>query len=296
MDRIHAEIDEKVRTDEAIARFINHARMLAEKEQLHQELAECFLTEMRLMVRKEDKEKRQQFLESAIAAMKKALDATSVPKRRGHLMGELSALHHRLGKKPEAVSWLRRAGEIFEKAGDVFGLANFHGSMAEMHRDGDNGLDNEIASYRKVLELIEGRSFHHLAAGTRINLAHALRFRRDFEEAQSLLTEAEAICERHRMKDFITAIARNRSDIETELNAGQAASHTLPQLLWSLHQLLRYRPGNAVAYLGFWYFAWRTELMALLRAGPRSRSWLSRMTWVASWRSRKNSAIWPSIF
>jgi hypothetical protein len=117
--------------------------------------------------------------------------------------------------------------------------------------------------------LIEGRAFYHLAAGTRINLAASFRFRGDFDKALALLVEAEAICERHRLKDFIPAIARNRSDIETEQRAGQAASHTLPQMLCSLHQLLRYRPENAAAYLAFWYFAWKTELMAVFRSGPR---------------------------
>lgn len=268
MTRVQEEIAEKVRTHPDIRSLLDEAKALAEREQLQRELSECSLAEMHLMTREEDEEARQRFVESAIAALKRALEATGVPKRRGHLMGELSALYRRLEKKSEAASWLRRAGEVFKEAGDIFGLANFNGAMAEVHRVGGN-LDGEIAAYRRVLELIEGRSFHQLAAGTRINLAAALRFRRDFEEAQALLTEAEAICKRHRMKDFISAIARNRSDIETELNAGQAASHTLPQLLCSLHQLLRYKPENATAYLAFWYFAWKTELMALLRSGPR---------------------------
>jgi tetratricopeptide (TPR) repeat protein len=268
MTRVHEEIDQKVRNHPDVRSLLNEAKALAEKEQLHEELAECFLAEMHLLVKKEDKDAERQLVESAIGSLKKALEAASVPKRRGHVMGKLSGLYRELGKKTEAASWLRRAGEIFEKGGDVFGLANFQGSMAELHRS-EGRQEDEIASYRKVLELIEGRSFHHLAAGARINLAGALRFRRDFPETQALLTEAEAICDQHRLKDFITAIARNRSKIETELNAGQAASHTLPQLLCSLHQLLRYRPENATGYLAFWFFAWKTELMALLRSGSR---------------------------
>jgi len=268
LKRVHEEIAEKVRNHSDIRSLLDEAKALADKEQLHEELAECSLAEMHLVTRKEDGEARRQLLEKAITALKKALEETGVPNRRGHLIGKISALYRELGNRAEAASWLRRAGEVFQKAGDVFGLANFHGSMAEMHRD-DGRLDDEIASYRKVLELIEGRSFHQLAAGTRINLAAALRFRGDFQEAQTFLTEAEAICDRHQMKDFITAIARNRSEIETELGAGQAASHTLPQLLDSLHQLVSYKPENAVGYLAFWYYAWKTELMALLRSGPR---------------------------
>jgi tetratricopeptide (TPR) repeat protein len=267
MTRVQEEIAEKVRSHPEIRALLDEAKALAEKEHLQKELADCFLAEMHLLVREEDKDTRQQLIESAIASLRKALENNSVPRRRGHLMGEISALYRRLGKNSEAAFWLRRAGELFEKTGDIFGLANFHGSMAEVHREAGN-FEAEIAAYRRVLELIEGRSFHQLAAGTRIDLAAALRLSRDFEEAQALLTEAEAICKRHRMKDFISAIARNRSDIETELNTGQAASHTLAQLLCSLHQLLRYKPEHAIACLAFWYFAWKTELMSLLRSGP----------------------------
>lgn len=265
--RVHEEIAEKVRNHTDLRSLLNEAKSLAEKQQLHEELAECFLAEMYLLTRKEDKERRKQFLEDAIAAMKKALDVTSAPKRRGHLMGELSGLYRSLGNKPESIMWLRRAGELFEQSGDVFGLANYHGSLAELHRE-NGSLEDEIAAYKKVLELTEGRSFHQLAAGTRINLAASFRFSGDFDKSLALLAEAEAICERHQMKDFIPAIARNRGDIETEQRAGQAASHTLPQMLCSLHQLLRYKPETAVAYLAFWYFAWKTELMAVLRSGP----------------------------
>jgi len=90
-------------------------------------------------------------------------------------------------------------------------------------RDREGRLDDEIAAYRKALSIIEGRSFHDLATRFRINLAAALRCRREFREAQKLLNEAEVICERHRLMDFISAIARNRSDIEREVEA----AHTL---------------------------------------------------------------------
>lgn len=115
----------------------------------------------------------------------------------------------------------KKAGEVFEKCGDAFGLATFHGSLAEMRR-AEGRLDEEIAAYRKALSIIEGRNFHDLAARVRINFAAALRCRREFREAQKLLNEAEVLCERHRLKDFISAIARNRSDIEREVEAAQA--------------------------------------------------------------------------
>ena len=79
----------------------------------------------------------------------------------------------------------------------------------------------------------------------RINLAAALRLRRDWAEAQRLLDEAETISDRHHFKDFIGAIARNRNDIEKEQEATQLPVHTLPELLDSLGQLLRYKAAHA---------------------------------------------------
>lgn len=260
-------IEKAVREDEQVRDLLNQAKEIAQRERLHEHLANCLHDEAHNMTPPNDTEARHNLIAQAIALLREELQDAQSPKRRGHLMGRISGLYWELGERPEALSWLKKAGEVFEKSGDAFGLANFHGSLAEMHR-AECRLDDEIAAYRKVLSAIEGRSFHDIAAGTRINLAAALRYRREFGEAQKLLNEAELLCDRHHFKDFISAIARNRSDIERELQAAQAPAHTLPQLLRSLHQLLRYRPEHAVAYLPFWYFAWKTELLALLRSGP----------------------------
>jgi len=260
-------IEKAVREDDEVRGLLNQAKEIAQRARLHEHLANCLLDEAHNMTPANDTEARRNLIARAIELLREELREAQSPKRRGHLMGRISALHREIGESPEALSWLKKAGELFEKSGDALGLANFHGSLAEMHRE-EGRLDDEVAAYQKVLSAIEGRSFHDLAAGTRINLAAALRYRRDFGEAQKLLNEAEILCERHHFKDFISAIARNRSDIERELRAAQAPSHTLPELLGSLRQLLKYRPRHAVAYLPFWYFAWNTELLALLRSGP----------------------------
>jgi tetratricopeptide (TPR) repeat protein len=260
-------IDKAVREDKEVHGLLNQAKEIAQRGRLHEHLANCLLDEAHHMTPPDCMEARRNLIAQAIELLKEELRSAQFPRRRGHLTGRISALYREIGDCSEALSWLKKAGEVFEKSGDTYGLANFHGSLAEIHR-AEGRLEDEITAYRKVLSIIEGRSFHDLAAGTRINLAAALRYRREFAEAQTLLNEAEALCERHHFKDFISAIARNRSDIEKELQAAQAPAHTLPQLLRSLHQLVRYRPELAVAYLPFWYFAWNTELLALLRSGP----------------------------
>lgn len=260
-------IEKAVREDEQVRDLLNQAKESAQRERLHEHLADCLLDEAHNMTPPDDSEARRHLIAEGVTLLKEEMRKPQFPKRRGHLMGRISALYRQLGEHPEALSWLKKAGEVFEKCGDAFGLANYYGSLAEMHR-AEGRLDDEIAAYRKVLHTIEGRSFHDLAAGTRINLAAALRCRQEFGEAQKLLNEAEALCERHHLKDFISAIAQNRSDIEEDLQAAQAPGRTLPQLLANLQQLVRYRPELAVAYLPFWYFAWKTELLALLRSGP----------------------------
>jgi tetratricopeptide (TPR) repeat protein len=268
MEEASDAIEAVVRRDDQVRELLGEAKEIAKRERLPEALANCVVDEAHNMTEQDDEDGRRKLLGEAIELLTEALKAAEAPKRRGNLMGRISALHRQCGKDGEAIVWLKRAGGIFEKHGDVFGLANFYGSLAELHR-ADGRLDDEIEAYRKVLTLIEGRSFHHLAAGVRINLAAALRFRRDLAEAQKLLDEAEALCERHQFKDFISAIARNRSEIETELQAAQASRHSLAEILESLGELLRYRPEDAPSYLLFWYFAWQTELMALMRSGPR---------------------------
>jgi tetratricopeptide (TPR) repeat protein len=267
MDEISDTIKMVVREDEEVRGMLNQANEIAQRARLHEHLANCLLDEAHNSTPPNDAEVRRNLIARAIELLREELRETQSPKRRGHLMGRISALYWELCERPEALSWLKKAGEVFEKCGDAFGHANFYRSLAEMHR-AEGRLDDEIAAYRKALSLSEGRSFHHLIAGVQINLAAALRYHREFREALKLLNEAEVLCKRHRFKDFISSIAQNRSEIEREVEAAQASAHTLPQLLGSLRQLLKYRPEHEVAYLPFWYFAWKTELLALLRSGP----------------------------
>lgn len=267
MREVSVAVEKAVREDGEVRDLLNQAKEIAKREHLHKHLANCLLDEANHMTPADDTDARHKLYFEAIELLKEELQEAQSPKQRGHLMGRISSLYRELGDGPEAMSWLNRAGEIFKKSGDAFGLANYYGSLAEMNRTVGR-LDDEISDYRKVLTVIEGRSFYDLAAGTRINLAAALRYRREYGEAQKLLNEAEVLCDQHNFKDFISAIARNRSDIEMELRAVQAPTHTLQEMLNSLDMLVKYQPAHAAAYLPFWYFAWRTELMALVRSGP----------------------------
>lgn len=262
---VHTAIEEAVRVDEQARDLASQARAIAEREGLDRQLADCLLDEARALDSEDDS--RRDFFHQAIALTKKELRAAQSPKSRGYLMGRLSSLYQEVGEIAEAKAWLRRAGEVFEKTGHVFGLANYYGSLAELYRD-EGKIEDEAEAYRRVLDLVAGTSFHNLSAGVRINLAATLRFQRNFDGALKLLGEAEAICTRHKFKDHLTAIATNRTKIENELQAAQAPTRSLPQLLESLNQLLSYRPEYSVGYLSFWLFAVKAELLALIRSGP----------------------------
>lgn len=261
-------IEKLIREDDEVRELLNEAKEIARRENLHQHLANCLLDEANEMTAPDNTEEKNELITRAIGLLKEQLRQTQSPKRRGHLIGRISALYSELGEKADALEWLKKAGKIFEKNGDVSSLANYHGSLAETYRK-EGRLDDEISAHRKVLSIIEGRSFHHLTAGTKINLATALGRCSKFDEAQQLLNEAEALCDRHQFKDLIPKIAQNRRIIEKELEAAQASAHTLPELLRSLNQLLEYRPEHEVAYLPFWYFAWNTEILSLVRSGPK---------------------------
>jgi tetratricopeptide (TPR) repeat protein len=260
-------IDKAVREDKQVRDALKRAKEIAEKAHLQEHLANCLLDEAYNIAPPEAVETRHALVTRAIALLTEKLQQAQSPTRRGHLMCRISGLYRELDNETEALTWLRRAGELFEKSGNAFDLANFHASLAELYH-AEGRLDDEIAAGRQVLAIIRGRSFHRLAAGARINLAAALRYRKEFSEALTLLTEAEAIANRHHYNDAITAIARNRSSITAQLEAAQAPSITFSGALDSLRQLITYKPELAEAYLAFWSFAWGKELLALLRAGP----------------------------
>jgi tetratricopeptide (TPR) repeat protein len=266
-DEMYRAVSALVRDDADARGLLDDAKRIAEEAQLPRHLANCLIDEAHQGTPRDDVTARNALLARAAELLKQELRRVQSPKVRGHLMGRISGLHQELGQDTEALSWLQRAGEVFEKAGDVRGLANYYGALGQTLR-AQGRLDEEISVYRKALRLIEGRSFHHEAAGARLSLANALRFRKEYDEGQRLLSEAEAICEQYAFDDMISDIGSCRGKIEHEVQAAQAPTRSLPQLLESLGQLLAYKPDRRVGYLPFWYYAMQSELLKALRSGP----------------------------
>lgn len=267
MGEIHASIDQAIRSDEEVRDLLERAKAIARGVGLNEHLANCILSEAHATLSPDDSETRRGLIEEAIVLLKEELQEEESPKRRGHLMGRISGLCMDIGEKLDARAWLDKARRVFETCGDALGLANCYGSLAELHIS-QGELDDGIRAYRKVLSTIEGRCFYHLSAGARISLAAALRSRGELAEASRLLDEAESLSESHHFTGYTSVIARNREQIENEAGARQGPTHSLAQLLNSLDELLVYRPEYAPAYLGFWYFSWKAELLAVIRSGP----------------------------
>ena len=265
-DEVHQAIDAAVRADTEALALLKAAEEIAIREQLNGHLANCLLDRAHHVVAPEEDEPRKVLLQEAMTLLKTELAAAEAPKRRGQLICQISGISFELGNNLDAMSWLQKAAQTFESTGDVGSLSEVTASIAELYRR-DGRLDDEIGAYDRALSLVRGRSFPQIAAGARIGLADALRYRGEYARAEALLAEAERLCDRHKFKALITAIAHTRGKIERELQAGQAPSQTLPQLLASLDHLIQYNQKTAVPYLAFWYFAWKSELLALVQSG-----------------------------
>lgn len=265
LDSQTEELQKEIREDSEASQFLDVAMQIAKQHDLHMHFANCLLD--KAYHQSNDIEDQKELINQAVDSLKEASRNAQSPKHKGRLASRISVLYGDLENHAEAMSWLRRSGEIFDKSGDLHGLADFHSHLGE-NQISRGELDVGIRTYRDAIEMIEGRSFHSLAAELRIKLAFALRYKEEYGEAKRLLDVAEAICKKHKFNGPISSIAHCRSQIESELQAAQAPSQTLSDLLQRLEQLIQYRPDKSLEYLSFWFFTFKTELLAVFRSSP----------------------------
>jgi tetratricopeptide (TPR) repeat protein len=244
--------------------LLKRAKELSQARLLRERMAD-FLVEEARVAPLNDPAVRNRLLGQAIDQLKEKLGETKFSKSRGHLMGFIGELYRKSGDRHQSLSWLKKAGDVFNNSGDILGLARYYLSLGGFYHS-EHKLDEAAAAYRTALVTMEGRSSPFLAASIRISFAAALELQRNFSEAQQLLREAQALCIQHRLDNLMPKIAQNFDNIERELQSAQVSSYTLPQLISNLHQLLRFSTKHSVDYLLFWYYAWNTELRALLRS------------------------------
>ena len=86
-------INKRVREDNAINDLLNQAKEIAQREHLHQHLANCLLDEAHGMTPPDDTETRHKLICEAIELLKEELREAQAPKHRGRLMARISGLY-----------------------------------------------------------------------------------------------------------------------------------------------------------------------------------------------------------
>jgi tetratricopeptide (TPR) repeat protein len=246
--------------------LLDEVKVLSERHELLEDYADCILDLAKLEEDDENgNEKREDAARTAIRALEHLLLKTQVKGRRAFLMGRIGSLHQRLGNREEALSWFQRAQEIFLAIGDVPGIANCLGSIAEIRHDEDQ-LDDELDAYREILTLTRGKPMPHLIAGTKINMGNALVSHSSFREAKELFEEAAEICNTHHIRDFGPAILGNLERVQHFLDAYKPAAVDLKHLVHELHDLVAFFPEAQDSILRFWYYTRDAELHANCRS------------------------------
>lgn len=254
----------KGQKDEA-KKLLNEAKDLSEKHELLEDYADSILDLAKLEEGDGANEKREVAAREAIRALEKLLLRTQVKGRRAFLMGRIGALYQRVKSLDEALNWFQQAKEVFEEIGDVHGLANCFGSIAEIRHEQEKP-DEELESYQHILTLARGKPMHHIIAGTKINMGNSLVSYGRFRDAKQLFEEAAAICEKHHLREFQPALLSNLERVQHFLDSYKPASLDFQQLLSELHELVAFFPEAKDSILRFWYYTRDVELHANCRS------------------------------
>jgi tetratricopeptide (TPR) repeat protein len=210
------------------------------------------------------KAKRSEAATMAIDALERALPVEQTPRHRAFLMGRIGSLHHRLGEFDEALDWFARAKRIFEKVGDVAGVANCLGSSADVMHDQKRPVD-ELGIYREILALVAGTPLHDLIARTKNNLGVRLMQEGYLREARQNFEQAYDLCFKHRVPGLQEELTRNLEKISHWIEAYKPAEMNLSQLVRELHELVAFFPEARNSLLRFWYYARDAEIHANCR-------------------------------
>ena len=213
---------------------------------------------------KDAKTKRKEALNIAITSLEKLLPKTQVKGRRAFLIGRIGSLYQQLGNLDEALNWLARAKQLFEEIGDIAGVANCLGSFSEIMRKQDNP-NEELKTYRQLLNLVQGKPMPHMVAGTKINMGVCLMQDGSFREAEQAFEEADEICRKNHLHEFEDSVRGNLERVSHWIEAYRPAAMDFSQLVRELHELVAFFPEAKDSILRFWYYVRDTELHANCR-------------------------------
>jgi tetratricopeptide (TPR) repeat protein len=259
--RFYAENGQK---DEA-RKLLNEAKDLSEKHELLEDYADSILELAKLEEGDDSDPKRAAAATEAVGVLGKLLLRAQVKGRRAFLMGRIGALHQQLGSSDEALDWFQQAKQVFEEIGDVHGIVNCYGSIAEI-RHKQEKPDEEMVSYQHILALARGKPMPDLIAGTKINMGNALMSYGRFREAKQLFEEAADLCDKHRLRKFQPVLLSNLERVQHFIESYKPATLDFQQLMGELHELVTFFPEAKDSILRFWYYARDVELHANCRS------------------------------
>jgi len=250
--------------DEA-KKLLNEAKDLSHQHDLLEDYADNVLDLAKLEEGEGADQARNDATKEAIPVLEKLLLRTQVQGRRAFLMGRIGSLYQRLEKLEEALNWFHQAREVFGAIGDVHGVANCLGSIAEIcHSQEKPG--EELEAYRQILAMARGKPMQRLVAGTKINMGNCLIQYGQFREAKQLFEEAAELCDRHHLREFREALLRNQERAQYFLDACKPAVMDFEQLVRELHELVAFFPEAKDSILRFWYYCRDSELGANCRS------------------------------
>lgn len=250
--------------DEA-RKLLNEAKDLSQQHDMLEDYADSLVDLANLEEGEDAKDARDKAGKEAISVLEKLLFRTENQGYRAFLMGRIGTLYQRLERVEEARNWFHQAKELFERIGDVQGVANCLGAIAEMCHT-EEKLGEELDAYREILAIARGKAMHRVVAGAKINMGNCLISYGQFREAKQLFEEAAELCERHHLEDFEEALIRNQERVQFFLDASKPAALDFEQLVGELHELVAFFPEAADSILRFWYYCRDSELAANSRS------------------------------
>jgi tetratricopeptide (TPR) repeat protein len=260
-----ATVSAKCGLKEEARKLLQEALVLSQKHDLLEDYADAVLDLAGLEDGPDVENQRDKALSIAIASLERALVRKQVKAQRAFVMGRIGSLYQRMRGWNDALNWLTQAKQVFEEIGDVSGIANCLGSIAEIKR-ATNLPHEELEAYRQILSLVEGKPLPELVATTKNNMAHRLMEQGFLREAQQHLIEASNVCLSHKLSDLHRHVLRNLDRVEHYIEAQKPPAMSFSDLVHELHELVRFFPEAKDSILRFWYYSRDAELHSNCRS------------------------------
>lgn len=231
--------------------------------------AQCLMELARLASKDEREDKHRELVLEAIGLLKAELVGAKHGMERAKLCFTLGWYLREAGQIEEALNYVRKAGERFEAANDVYGAAKAKFEAAGL-LDHLGRKEEAREACRVVLQMIEGKPFVEIEAAVHFSLAKfSFHDDKNLVEAERLLEHSLKLCKQHNLHLLAQALLF-KDELQTKKRAGTETEASIPDLLDFLHEQLALCSVNAEGYVRFWAFCHARKFESALRSslGP----------------------------